>query len=62
MDATDLTTERTGAVTGVGAKYLAPPAPRIVGHIGARGSAYANLAALAELYDLEEVRINSKRP
>lgn len=62
MDATDITTLRTGAVTGVGAKYLAPPSPRIVGHIGARGTAFGNLAALAELYDLEEIRINSKRP
>ena len=62
MDATDLTTARTGAVTGIGAKYLAPPNPRIVGHVGARGTAYANLAALAELFDLEEIRITSKRP
>ena len=62
MDATDLTTARTGAVTGIGAKYLAPPNPKIVGHVGARGTAYANLAALAELFDLEEIRITSKRP
>ena len=62
MDATDLTTARTGAVTGIGAKYLAPPNPKVIGHIGARGTAYANLAALAELFDLEEVRITSKRP
>lgn len=62
MDATDLTTARTGAVTGIGAKYLAPPAPKIVGHVGARGTAYANLAALAELFELEEIRITSKRP
>lgn len=62
MDATNLTTERTGAVTGVGAKYLAPPNPKIVGHVGARGTAFANIAALAELFDLEEVRVNSKRP
>lgn len=61
MDATDLTTARTGAVTGIGAKHLAPPEPRIVGHVGARGTAYANLAALAELYDLREIRITSKR-
>ncbi|MBM3950234.1 MAG: ornithine cyclodeaminase family protein [Rhodospirillales bacterium] len=61
MDATDLTTARTGAVTGIGAKHLAPPEPKIVGHVGARGTAYANLAALAELYDLDEIRITSKR-
>ena len=62
MDATDLTTERTGAVTGVGAKYLSPRAPKVVGHIGARGTAFANLAILSRLFDLDEVRINSKRP
>ena len=62
IDATDLTAARTGAVTGIGAKYLAPPRPKIVGHVGARGTAYANLAALAELFDLEEIRITSKRP
>ena len=62
MDATDLTTHRTGAVTGVGAKHLAPRHPRVVGHIGARGTAFANLAALAALFELEEIRINSKRP
>lgn len=62
MDATDLTTVRTGAVTGAGARHLAPPNPKIVGHIGARGTAFANIAALAGLFDLGEVRINSKRP
>ncbi len=62
MDATDLTTERTGAVTAIGAKYLAPNASRIVAHFGARGTAFANLACLAALHELEEVRIVSKRP
>jgi len=62
MDATDLTTHRTGAVTGIGAKYLAPESPRIVGHIGARGTAFSNIESLCETFDIEEVRINSKRP
>lgn len=62
MDATDLTTARTGAVTGAGARHLAPKDSKIVGHIGARGTAFANIAALAGMFDLEEVRINSKRP
>lgn len=61
MDATDLTTERTGAVTGVGAKHLAPPLPKVVGHVGARGTAFANIAALSALFPLDEVRISSKR-
>jgi alanine dehydrogenase len=61
MDATDLTTERTGAVSGVGAKYMAPKDTRIIGHIGARGTAYANIAIMAKQFDISEVRINSKR-
>ena len=62
LDATVLTWLRTGAVTGIGAKYLAPPESRIVGHIGARGTAFGNLAALASLFPLEEIRIASNRP
>src|SRR4051794_147580 len=62
LDATVLTWLRTGAVTGIGAKYLARPASRIVGHIGARGTAFGNLAALASLFPLEEIRIASHRP
>ncbi len=61
MDATDITTHRTGAVSGIGAKHLAPAESKIVGHIGARGTAFANIAALAALFTLEEVRITSKR-
>lgn len=62
MDGTDLTTHRTGAVTGIGAKHLAPPSVKVVGHLGARGTAFSNIEALHTLYDLDEVRITSKRP
>jgi len=62
MDGTDLTTHRTGAVTGIGAKHLAPQSVKVVGHIGARGTAFSNIEALSQIYDLDEVRINSKRP
>lgn len=62
MDGTDLTTHRTGAVTGIGAKHLAPSSVKVVGHLGARGTAFSNIEALHQLYDLEEVRITSKRP
>jgi alanine dehydrogenase len=62
MDATLITCARTGAVTAAGARHLAPPSSRILGHIGARGSAFYNIASLAQLYDLKEVRISSKRP
>ena len=62
MDATDVTTRRTGAVTGIGAKYLARKSSRIVGHLGARGTAFSNIESLMQNFDIEEVRINSKRP
>lgn len=61
MDATDLTWLRTGAVTGIGARRLARPGARILAHIGARGTAAANIRAIAQTYDLDEVRIASKR-
>jgi alanine dehydrogenase len=61
MDATLITAARTGAVTAAGARHLGPRSPRVLGHIGARGSAFHNIACLARLYPLEEVRISSKR-
>ena len=62
MDATLLTWLRTGAVTGVGAKYLYGERRRIrVGHVGARGTARANLACLNAIYDIEEVVVTSAR-
>jgi ornithine cyclodeaminase len=61
LDATVLTWLRTGAVTAIGARHLARQDSRIVAHVGARGTAFGNLAALAALFDLAEVRIASKR-
>ncbi len=61
LDATYLTALRTGAVTGIGAKYLARPESGIVGHLGARGSARHNLEALCALFPIKEIRITSKR-
>lgn len=61
MDATDLTWLRTGAVTGIGALRLAAPASKILAHIGARGTAAANIRAIAGVMDLSEIRIASKR-
>ena len=49
-------------MTGVGARHLARAGATIVGHIGARGSAFANIAAIAANFDLAEVRIASARP
>lgn len=62
IDATGITEMRTGAITALGAKYLAPPNPKVLGHIGARGTAYWNVRLLCHLFDFEEVRIHSRRP
>ena len=62
LDATGITEMRTGAVTAIGAKYLAPSKPKILGHIGARGTAYWNVRLLDHLFDFEEIRIHSRRP
>lgn len=62
MDATNLTWLRTGAVSGLGAKHLARKSSRVLAHIGARGTAFANIKAIAQYCPIEEVRINSLRP
>ncbi|MEM9330058.1 MAG: ornithine cyclodeaminase family protein [Pseudomonadota bacterium] len=62
IDATGITEMRTGAITALGAKYLGPNKPKILGHIGARGTAYWNVRLLCHLYDFDEVRVHSRRP
>lgn len=62
MDATWITEVRTGAMTAVGAKHLARPGSRILGHVGARGTAFANVTMLDSLFPLEEIRVTSRRP
>jgi ornithine cyclodeaminase len=61
IDAAGITDMRTGAVTAIGAKHLARKRSRILGHIGARGTAYWNVRLLDRLFDLEEIRIHSRR-
>ena len=61
IDASGITDMRTGAVTAVGAKYLAPGRPKILGHIGARGTAYWNVRLLDRLFGFEEIRVHSRR-
>ena len=56
--APSITWMRTGAVTAVGAKYLANEKPRVLGHIGARGTAWYNVPMLDQLFDFEEIRGN----
>jgi alanine dehydrogenase len=62
MDATMITARRTGAMTAVGARYLARPGSRVLGHVGARGSAFWNVVLLDEMFDLDEIRVTSRRP
>jgi alanine dehydrogenase len=62
MDATLITACRTGAMTAVGARYLARPDSRVLGHVGTRGTAFWNVVLLDELFDLEEIRVTSRRP
>ncbi|MEM7562901.1 MAG: ornithine cyclodeaminase family protein [Pseudomonadota bacterium] len=61
LDATGITEMRTGAITALGAKYLAPSKARVLGHIGARGTAYWNVRLLDHLFDFEEIRVHSRR-
>jgi ornithine cyclodeaminase/alanine dehydrogenase-like protein (mu-crystallin family) len=63
LDATAITEMRTGAVTAIGAERLARRDARVLGHIGARGTAYWNVRLLARvLPELEEIRVHSRRP
>ncbi len=62
LDATAITEMRTGAMTALGAKYLARRDARVLGHIGARGTAYWNVRLIDRLFDLSEIRVHSRRP
>lgn len=62
LDATAITEMRTGAVTALGAKYLARKGSKVLGHIGARGTAYWNVRLLDTLFDFDEIRVHSRRP
>jgi alanine dehydrogenase len=61
IEAGGITDMRTGAVTAVGAKYLARKNSKILGHIGARGTAYWNVRLLDHLFDFDEIRVHSRR-
>ena len=62
IDGSHLTDMRTGAVTAVGAKHLARRGSKILGHVGARGTAYWNVRLLDRLFDFDEIRVHSRRP
>jgi alanine dehydrogenase len=53
---------RTTAAAVVGAKYVARADSRTVGIVGAGNLARTGLAALAETFPLERVRVTSRRP
>ena len=61
VDATVLTGMRTGAMTALGGKYLARKASKVLGHIGARGTAYWNIKLLSHYFDFDEIRVHSRR-
>jgi ornithine cyclodeaminase len=62
IDGSHLTDMRTGATTAVGAKHLARKGSRVLGHVGARGTAYWNVRLLDRLFDFDEIRVHSRRP
>jgi alanine dehydrogenase len=62
IDAAELTSMRTGALTAIGARYLARKGARALGHVGARGTAYWNVRLLDSLFQFDEIRVHSRRP
>jgi alanine dehydrogenase len=62
IDGSHLTDMRTGAITAIGAKHLARKGSRVLGHIGARGTAYWNVRLLDRLFGFDEIRVHSRRP
>lgn len=62
VDGSHITDMRTGAVTAIGAKHLARKGSKILGHVGARGTAYWNVRLLDRLFGFDEIRVHSRRP
>jgi alanine dehydrogenase len=62
VDGTMITAARTGAVTALGAKHLARRDSKILGHVGARGTAWWNVTMLDDMFDFAEIRVTSRRP
>ena len=62
LDAGGITDMRTGAVTALGARHLARKSSKILGHVGARGTAYWNVRLLDRLFGFDELRVHSRRP
>ena len=62
IDATAITDMRTGAMTAIGARYLARRGSKVLAHIGARGTSYWNVRLLDRLFHFDEIRVHSRRP
>jgi alanine dehydrogenase len=62
MDATAITEWRTGAMTAIGARHLARRDARVLAHVGARGTAFANVVLADHVLELDEIRVTSARP
>jgi ornithine cyclodeaminase len=62
LDASAITDMRTGALTALGARYLGPRRARVLGHVGARGTAYWNVRLLDRVCNFAEIRVHSRRP
>ncbi len=61
IDASDITDMRTGAVTAIGARHLARKGSKVLGHVGARGTAYWNVRLLHSIFHFDEIRVHSRR-
>ncbi len=61
LNATAITDMRTGAMTALGAKYLARKSSKVLCNIGARGTSYWNIRLLNHCFDFDEIRVHSKR-
>jgi ornithine cyclodeaminase len=61
LDAADVTDRRTGALSAVGATYLARRGSRVLGHVGSRGTAFWNVVLLDSLFHFDEIRVTSRR-
>lgn len=61
LDGTEITSARTGALTALGARHLARPGSRVLGHVGARGTAWWNVVLLDLEFDFDEIRVTSRR-
>jgi alanine dehydrogenase len=62
MDCAYITAMRTGAATGVSAKYLARADAKVVGIVGAGAIALPQVAAIAEVRELSNVKVHDLDP